>query len=88
MCYILTHSITSIKKRHAAIKFFLLHREDNGVTEEEEKMNHHLELIRLFNDHLQAAVLSQDGLPHLCYPPSLLLLSSHLPLCPLCGRWM
>lgn len=46
----------------------------------------HLELIRLLDDHLQAAVLSQDGLPHLSYPPGLLLLGTHLPLCSLCGR--
>lgn len=46
----------------------------------------HLELVGLFDDHLQAAVLSQDGLPHLSYPPSLLLLSTHLPLRSLCGK--
>lgn len=44
----------------------------------------HLELIRLLDDDLQAAVLSQDGLPHLSYPAGLLLLGTHLPLCPLC----
>lgn len=46
----------------------------------------HLELVGLFDDHLQATVLSQDGLPHLGYPPGLLFLSTHLPLRPLCGE--
>jgi len=45
----------------------------------------HLELIGLLDDHLQAAVLSQDGLPHLSYPPGLLPLCAHLPLRSLCG---
>lgn len=45
----------------------------------------HLEFIRLLNDHLQPAVLSQNGLPHLSYPACLLLLSTQLSLCCLCG---
>lgn len=46
----------------------------------------HLKLIRLLDDHLQAAVLSQDGLPHLGYSAGFLLLSTHLPLRSLCGK--
>lgn len=46
----------------------------------------HLKLIRLLDDHLQAAVLSQDGLPHLGYSAGFLLLSTHLPLRTLCGK--
>lgn len=39
----------------------------------------HLELVRLLDDHLQAAVLPQDGLPHLSYPAGLLFLGAQLP---------
>lgn len=39
----------------------------------------HLELVRLLDDHLQAAVLPQDGLPHFSYPAGLLLLGAQLP---------
>ena len=46
----------------------------------------HLELIRLLDDDLQPAVLSQNGLPHLSYPASLLLLRAHLPLRTLCEK--
>lgn len=46
----------------------------------------HLKLIRLLDDHLQAAVLSQDRLPHLSYPASFLLFGAQLSFHPICKR--
>ena len=40
----------------------------------------YLELVGLLDHHLQPAVLPQDRLPHLSYPPGLLLLHTHLAL--------
>lgn len=56
------------------------------VKQTEEIAVMHLEFIRLLDHHLQAAVLPQNGLPHLSYPAGLLLLSTQLPLCCFYGK--
>lgn len=73
------------------MSFYSTKHKEGAVLPEEttRKINRwtvHLELIRLLDDHLQATVLSQDGLSHLRYPPGLLFLSTHLPLHPICGK--
>lgn len=59
------------------------HKALNSDTKEKRKSNGtvHLELVRLLDDHLQAAVLSQDGFPHLGYPAGFFFLGAQLPFC-------
>ena len=82
--------LNKVYKKHPVVIFVISYRFStfSRMTQSEalNKRVVHLELIRLLDDDLQPAVLSQNGLPHLSYPASLLLLRAHLPLRPLCEK--